>query len=299
VVAIHPANPLILFASAVTINTQSGFRSEGIYLSTDGGLHWSGSDTCTGANIINHGGDPGVAVDSAGRLILTHIGDAFPGVYSHFSDNLGAHWSDAYIISSQQPEDKGTLTMDVNKESPYYGRLYTAFVRYLSPYPVSFAYSTNSGTSWGSLSVINPAPPGRCSGGSVAAGNDGMVYVCWAGVNSVSPFTEKYAGFASSTDGGGTWSAQQNIYAMNGISGTLPSKGNIRVNGLPQIAVDNSGGARNGWLYIVSTESNQSPAGSDPDIILHRSTDSGRTWSAGIRVNQDSVNNGQDRKSVV
>ena len=52
-------------------------------------------------------------------------------------------------------------------------------------------------------------------------------------------------------------------------------------------------GSRNGWLYIVTTDKNITPAGSDPDIILHRSTDSGQTWSDGIRVNQDQLNNGK------
>jgi hypothetical protein len=33
------------------------------------------------------------------------------------------------------------------------------------------------------------------------------------------------------------------------------------------------------------------PAGNDPDIILYRSTDQGTSWSAGIRVNQDALNN--------
>jgi hypothetical protein len=80
---------------------------------------------------------------------------------------------------------------------------------------------------------------------------------------------------------------------MNGISGTLQSKEGIKVNGLPQIAVDRSGGNRNGWVYIVTTEFNNSPAGSDPDIILHRSTDGGISWSAGIKVNQDQINNGK------
>jgi hypothetical protein len=36
-----------------------------------------------------------------------------------------------------------------------------------------------------------------------------------------------------------------------------------------------------------------SPAGLDPDIILNRSSDGGQTWSGGIRVNQDPLNNGK------
>ena len=108
-----------------------------------------------------------------------------------------------------------------------------------------------------------------------------------------SPFIEDYAGFAVSTNGGVSWNYQQNIFNMNGISGTLPTKGNIKVNGLPQVVVDNSGGVREGWIYIVTTEKNISPAGSDPDIILHRSTNGGQTWSEGLRVNQDMINNGK------
>ena len=79
---------------------------------------------------------------------------------------------------------------------------------------------------------------------------------------------------------------------MNGIAGQLNQKSNIRVNGLPRIAVDTTGGVRSGWIYIITTQKDLSPAGSDPDIILNRSTDGGQTWSSGIRVNQDQLNNG-------
>ncbi|RPI74255.1 MAG: T9SS C-terminal target domain-containing protein [Ignavibacteriales bacterium] len=57
--------------------------------------------------------------------------------------------------------------------------------------------------------------------------------------------------------------------------------------------VDNTGGQRDGWIYIVTTQKNLTPAGTDPDIILNRSTDGGLTWSSGIRVNQDALNNGK------
>ncbi|MCI0472983.1 MAG: T9SS type A sorting domain-containing protein, partial [Ignavibacteria bacterium] len=59
------------------------------------------------------------------------------------------------------------------------------------------------------------------------------------------------------------------------------------------IAVDKSGGPRNGWIYSVTCEKDMSPAGTDPDVILHKSTDGGITWSAGIRVNRDALNNGK------
>jgi len=57
--------------------------------------------------------------------------------------------------------------------------------------------------------------------------------------------------------------------------------------------VDKSGGPRNGWIYIVTGEKNLAPAGNDPDVVFHRSTNGGQTWSSGIRVNQDALNNGK------
>ena len=35
----HPTNPMIMFASAFTINF--AFKSEGVYVTTDGGLTWT------------------------------------------------------------------------------------------------------------------------------------------------------------------------------------------------------------------------------------------------------------------
>lgn len=293
VVAVHPADPSVFFASAVTINTGTGFFSEGVYVSTDGGMTWFGSDTCKGALLANHGGDPGVGITPGGKLILTHIGSVFAGVYGHTSTDMGATWSNAVTITSQQPEDKGTMTVDDSPESPRYGNAYAAFVNYVSPYPVLCSATTDGGASWSAPRAINPSPPARCSGGSIETGRDGTLYACWSGVSGAPPFTEDFAGFASSPDGGATWSAAQNVFDMNGVNGTLPAKSNIRVNGLPQIEVDNSGGSRAGWLYIVTTERGLAPAGSDPDIILHRSSDGGAHWSAGMRVNQDEAGNGK------
>jgi hypothetical protein len=62
---------------------------------------------------------------------------------------------------------------------------------------------------------------------------------------------------------------------------------------LPKLAIDRSGGPRNGWIYIVTTQKNLAPAGTDPDIVLRYSTDDGVTWSAPTRVNQDTPNNGK------
>jgi hypothetical protein len=293
VAVFHPQNSLIIFSSARTINVSNGFSSEGVYTSTDGGFTWTGNDTCTGQSIINHGGDPGVAIADNGRLILTHIGIQFPGMFSNYSDDMGETWSPSYTITSNQSEDKGTLAADHFTQSNYYGRLYLSWVDIVNlPRSVRTSYSTDNGVSWSQPVQVNPNPPSYSTGTSVAVGSNGIVYLCWAGLTAISPFHEDYIGYAKSTNGGVNWTVNQNIIDMNGITGLLPEKDNIKVNGLPHIGIDNSGGARNGWIYIVTTEKNNAPAGNDPDILIHRSTDSGVSWSQGIRVNQDLLNDG-------
>lgn len=291
--AVSPVDTNLFFASAVTIDTSNGFKSEGVYRSTNGGMAWSGWDSCVGQLISNHGGDPGPMIHSNGRFILTHIGLDFQGVYSHFSTDRGLTWSAAATITSDHPEDKGSSAIDNNPSSPFFGRLYSAWVSLVVPYPVRFSFSTNAGTSWIASTAINGTPPARSSGGTIATGTDGRIYVAWAGMTQGAFPIENFVGFSFSTNGGVAWNVNQNAYDMNGINGTLSTKGNIRVNGLPQIAVDNSGGSRNDWLYIVTTEKSLSPAGTDPDIVLHRSTDRGQSWSPGMRVNQDPLNNGK------
>jgi hypothetical protein len=293
VVAVHPTDPLRLFASAVTINTNGGFTSEGVYVTTNGGLSWSGSDTCTGAAINSHGRDPWVGITSTGRLILTHQSPVFSGVFSHYSDNSGISWTSAATITSQQTDDKGTSGIDNLPTSPYYGRMYSAWAPVAALASISVAFTSNSGQSWTQAVVVNPSPPLRCIGGFIKTGLAGEVYVAWAGVQSTTPFNEDIAGFAVSTNGGVNWRVSQTAFDMNGIFGTLPTKSNIRVNGLPHFDIDKSTGPRRGWIFMVTAEKNLAPAGSDPDIVLHRSTDDGLTWSSGIRVNQDAPNNGR------
>jgi hypothetical protein len=300
VAVVSPVNPQFMFVSARTINTNpppnNGIASEGVYVSTDGGVHWFGSDTCRGELLTNHGGDPGIAITPGGRLILTHIGSVFTGVYGHYSTNLGAQWSNAATIFSHPnypPDDKGSASMDESPTSPYYGRVYKVWSSISSS--VSTSFTSDGGQTWSPpVAVVSNPPPPRYSGGSIAVSRSGVVYLTWAVMTIGATPVEDYCGFAVSTNGGVSWSVSPNIFDMNGVFGNLPAaKGSIRVNGLPSIAVDNSTGPRQGWLYILTGEKNIPPAGSDPDVLLHRSTNGGATWSAGIRVNQDALNNGK------
>lgn len=287
-----PVDPTVFFSACNAISFVPFFISEGIFVSTNAGSTWKGDDTCTGNPIGFHGGDPGITIDKNGTFILTRLGRTpFVGLYSHYSLDNGRTWSDQQVISTDDLE-RAALASDAVSGSPHAGRTYAAWTKLAQPFPLMFSYTGDGAQTWSTPRAVNN-PATRSAGGAVVVGPGGKVYTCWAGVTETSPFKEIMVGFASSADGGATWTVNENAFPVNGITGVLANKNNIRVNGLPAMAVDTTNGPRRGWIYIVTGQKDLAPAGSDPDIILYRSTDGGATWSQGIRVNQDPLNDGK------
>jgi hypothetical protein len=281
-----------MFASASTINTTTSFRSEGVYVSTNGGVNWFGSDTIFAVPLFNHGGDPGPMIDLNNRFVFVHHGILINGIFAHYSTNMGANWTNAYTIATGDMDKGNDIVYDVSTSSPYYGRMYVSFVFLTPPFYVRYSYTTNSGNNWSTAAIINN-PPQRCQGAEIRTDINGNVFVSWGSVINISPFTEDYVGFARSSNGGLNWTVNETAANINGIAGRLAQKGNVAVNGLPRMDVDISSGPRAGWIYIITTEKNFAPAGSDPDVILRKSTDGGATFQPPVRVNQDAINNGK------
>jgi hypothetical protein len=294
---ISRVNPLLMFGSS---NAVAGSTiNSGSYITTNGGSSWFGTNTINNGNTTNQRGDPGPIYGKDSRIIFTHLQSASNfgpviGMAAEYSTDFGVTFSASVQVHSQPngDDDKNLAGADDVPTSPFYGNFYMAFCDYVVG--TSFcARTTNGGVSW--VAPVSWAPPG----GSFAQGHDvtalpnGNVIVCYALHGSGSPFTETGVGIGRSTDGGVTFTPNQPAYVTNGSrSGSFNGWG-IRTNGFPRMACDKSGGARNGWIYVVMSEVSHAPAGSDADIVLHRSTDNGVTWSAGIRVNQDAPNIGK------
>ena len=287
----HPTNQNIMFASSNAVSFSPFFISEGVYVTTDGGVSWFGSDTTKTTPLSGHGGDPAPAIAPNGYFHQSFLGG---GMNAAYSTNNGLSWSTIYKITTGSQDKNHTFINDVSS-SPYYGRVYVTWSLFTASLPPAVvSYSTNNGVSYSSvINVSTPLSGHYCQGVNGAIAPNGDAYICWGNPIAGSPYTGDYIGFAKSTNGGANWTGSNNVYDCNDIRGTLPTKENIRVNGFPWMGVDRTGGPRAGWIYIVTGEKNLAPAGSDPDIIMHRSSDNGTTWSAGIRVNQDPLNNGK------
>ncbi len=284
----HPSNQNIMFGGANT--TVGGVFGQGGYWTTDGGSTWSGNNLLP--PFTQSSSDPGPAIDKNGVIIFSTLDS--PGMVAAYSTNMGASWSGRITIQSGSV-DKNFAASDDAPTSPYYGRSYCVWSYFaVGQPPIYCGYTTNSGVSWTGVMQVNTPPGGHYSQGvDIAIGPTGQVYLAWAAPTSSSPYTEDYLGFAKSTTGGTSWVVTENAYDMNGIRASSFNGWTFRVNGFPRIAVDRSGGPRDGWIYVVTSEKNLAPAGTDADVILHRSTDQGTTWSPGIRVNQDPLNNGK------
>jgi len=108
------------------------------------------------------------------------------------------------------------------------------------------------------------------------------VYVAWAGPNGIV--------FTKSTDGG--LSFQTEKLAVNQAGGWAYNvPGIYRANGLPFTDCDISTSPYRGTIYINYSDSTYN----DHDVFIVKSTDEGETWSAPVRVNNDSIRNGKEQ----
>jgi hypothetical protein len=296
---VHPTNNSIVFASAnATNNPVSTLYGTGVYWSLDGGTNWTGFDD---PPFGRNSGDPVSVIGLDGRFYENYITNAY-GQGVAVSTNNGVNWT-THIVAPNPGSlaDKNHFMVDKHTTSPYLNRAYCTWTDFggANNYDAVIRYSTNFGQTWtSSINLSNALSSYLNQGVNVQTGPNGEVYVAFAVYIDGSVSTgEDGIGFVKSTDGGATWSAPAYAYqATNfGIRGTLSSKSGIRVASFPSMAVDRSGGPRNGWIYMTWPQRNVAPAGTDPDIVLIRSTDGGTTWSAPVRVNDDPLNNGKDQ----
>lgn len=146
---------------------------------------------------------------------------------------------------------------------------------------VSIGYSADAGKSWST--PPDTAPPNyRVSGDvSVAYDKQGHAFVCYIAFDKLGTVnywahgaTRNGIFVRRSLDGGATWEKQDSAVAEQ------PTQAGIPFEDKPVIIADTSNGPDSGTLYVGWTRWTLA----DSQILLSRSADDGKTWSAPIEI---------------
>jgi PKD repeat protein len=267
------------------------------FQSSNGGSTWGGSYNGAGGG---NSGDPTTAIGRNNRQFVNFINN--PGGQSiAYSDN-GTSWTTATVGPNPGSlADKNHMWIDNCLTSPYNGYLYTAWTDFGGTYNyrVVFSRCTNNGVTWSTRIPISNSSSYFSHGVNLQTGPNGEVYACWAIYPSSGALTENAIGFTKSTNGGSSFgTAVSAISNIKGIRETGVLK-NMRVNSFPVMAVDVSGGANNGNIYILWTNIGTPGVntGTNKSVYMIKSTNGGTSWSTAVKVNQGTFTNGKEAYS--
>ncbi len=299
-IATQATNRNIMFGASH--NIRSSTINVATFITTNGGQTWYGGDTL--ADFNTQRGDPAPMIDKDGIFLYGHLNSStnfgsVTGMGMNRSTNKGITWEATIPVvnAGGSDADKNAMGTDDNPASPFYGNSYMAWTKFTAgntPAVILVTRTTDHGVSWSAATQVNTAASTTFSQGTdVAVGPNGDAYICWVEESTTSPYPSRAVGFAKSTNGGVNWTFNNTAYATSGMRSSSYNGWAVRVNDFPRMAVDKTGSGRNGWIYVVSAEQGGTTAGTDADIVFHRSTDGGTTWSSGVRVNQDAMSNGK------
>ena len=279
-------------------NNIGGSGQQGMYWSTDGGVTWGQTNLPLASGDSFHS-DPTVDWSSDGTAWSTTMGinGNVLKVQSYRSNNGGATWTfDGTVSGTQTNTDKQMQWIDHSASSPYKDQNY---VIWHNGAPAYMNRRISSG--WGApIKVSGTETTGTAIGADVKTNSAGDVFGFWPDTGSRGIYVVK------STNGGASYSTPLRLVTTyDSYDIGVPAFNNRR------ILVYVSGAAyRNGttnnvyalWADLsgdtgCTTASNEPGASTSSTcktrIWFSRSTDGGTTWSARVKINNQSGLNDQ------
>ena len=307
------------------------------YTTLNGGSTWT-TGNMSRNNPQQTGSDPvttfdrkhGVAIHSSlNYSFQLPTGEACRGdVTVSVSGDGGVTWDPAIVVdsgygcdlsNSQLFNDKEWIVTDNNPSSPFYGRTYLTWTKFVSASgvfqssPIFESYSDDGGKHWTKAQEISGSnaalctfqtsgPAGQCDENQFSVptvGPNGTVYVAFENSQNQAlwepgeVFDDQYL-LVKSTDGGQTWSSPTFVVGMEDGSADYP----INVNGRQtltgyQVRVNSAGNIvaspTDGKLYLVFSDNRNGVHDSanpvtNTNVFLMVSSNGGASWSGPMLV---------------
>lgn len=279
-------------------NNIGGSGTQGMYYSADGGVTW-GQTTLPLASGDSYHSDPTVEWTSDGTAWSSTMGinGNTLKVQSYKSTNGGATWTfDGTISGSQTNTDKQMQWVDHSGSSPYANNIYVIWHNGNPAY-----MNRRTSTGWGTpIQISSSETTGTAIGADVKTNSGGDVFGFYPDTGSRGIYIVK------STNGGGSYAAPVRIVTTyDSYDIGVPAFSSRR------ILLYVSGGAyKNGTTNNVyalwtdlSGDTGCTTATNEPGtnasstcktrVWFSRSTDGGATWSARVKINNQSSLNDQ------
>ena len=288
-VAINPTNP----DNVVITSNVANFAGLMEAYSLDGGATWT-------TQLIADGGALGVACcdsslsfDSYGNLFLTYLVYAGFGIPVALSTDGGVSF---HVISLVTPQ-----TGAGRPDLPGRGRVSTPDQPTIATGPGSVWLTFTGGVTaqaagapvlgLGDVGSFEPAQVavGKKIGhfGDVAVGPDGQVLIVYQDRSGQGP-GNIYTDFDPDGLGPARFDTARFVSTTNvGDFDQIPAAATVTIDAETGLAWDRSGGLHTGRVYLLWTQETPNES-DDTDVMVQHSDDDGVTWSAPVRVNDDS-----------
>jgi hypothetical protein len=206
------------------------------------------------------------------------------------------------VIHASGADDKELIAIDNHALSPFFGRIYVGWTDFSGVANANVtSYSDNGGLSWSpEVSLPGSGADGQAMFPAVAPNGD--VYMALVN-RSFQTGGHQDQWIYSSKDGGNSWSQGADIGTdqlqpehapATNDCGRQALNGDIRNLSSPQIVISPDASATAG--YVIHAVYPYDSDGSGPDesnVFYRRSSDGAQTWSAEVRLNDDTTTTDQ------
>ncbi len=299
-------NPSIVACGSNANNNNSGVFGQALFFSEDGGSSWSKVDASSpihGLLVTGSAGDPAGVIDHNGHLYFTYLNGSINTIESDYKTQNPPYKSFTNPLPlSGSNVDKDHLEIDDRPIADHIA-LYSGWSSTGGSWNIEVrsADVISQVTNWNPIASITAGmslPPGvpyfkYHTGINIAVGPDGDAYAAWGLYYNGGIATEKYIGFAKTSDKWNSWPS-------NGASFYIPNlvikgiRGNLSVTNCSSVTCASwmtmAINQQNGDIYIawpnmgIPCDDNSLPSGCNTsnkaDIYIIRSSDKGTTWSA-------------------